>query len=111
MRTRSYYKKQNEIKTTHKYNYMELIKNIYNYNKILVNTTLIYAAWITIHYTSSHLYSTYCTNLSLWGFITSPIIVTTPVCRGLSWIIYTGSEKIFNMWNVGGTFILNYISS
>jgi hypothetical protein len=111
MRTRSYYRKKKEINTSVCNNYMRVLVNTYNNNKLLVNTVALYMTWIMIHYTSSHLYTTYCTNLSFWGFISSPIIVTTPICRGLSWIIYTGSDKIFNMWNVMGTFLLTYASS
>lgn len=111
MRTRSYYRKKNIINKSLRYNYMQLLKDNYYKNKLIMNTIFVYFTWITIHYISTHLYSHYCTKLSLWGYIMSPIIVTTPICRGLSWIIYTGSDKIFNMWNLLGSFILNYISS
>ncbi len=113
MRTRSYYRnnRKKEIKESIYEKYMTQLILSYDNNKLLVNTMTLYLSWIFIHYISSHLYSTYCTNYSLWGFLSSPIIVTTPICRGLSWIIYTGSDKIFNMWNIFGTFMLTYISS
>ena len=91
--------------------YMMHMTILYDNNKLIINTMSLYMSWIFIHYVSTHIYSNYCTNLSLWGLISSPVIITTPVCRGLSWIIYTGSDKIFNMWNVLGTFILTYVSS
>lgn len=113
MITRSQYRnnRKKEIKEYKYKYYMNELIELYSHNKLIANTIAIYSSWIFIHFVSSHLYSTYCTNYSLWGFISSPIIVSTPVCRGLSWIIYTGSDTIFNMWNVLGTFLLTYVSS
>ena len=109
MKTRSYYKKK-EIKEDYNTNYMKQLIDLYKNNKLLFNTLSLYGTWITIHFISSHIYTSYCTNYSFWGFLLSPIIITTPICRGLSWIIYTGSDKIFNMWNILGTFLLTYVS-
>lgn len=91
--------------------YMELMVSLYQDNRLIANTLSIYTSWILIHYVSSHLYSLQCTNYSIWGFITSPINISTPYCRGLSWVIYSGSEKIFNMWNLLGSYALSYIST
>ena len=111
MKTRSNDKSKKEINNNYYNNYMTQLTIIYDTNKLLFNTLSFYLGWICIHYVSSHLYSYYCTNYSLWGFLSSPIIATTPICRGLSWIIYTGCDKIFNMWNFTGVYLLNYLSS
>jgi hypothetical protein len=114
MRTRSYYHNDTDHDNNNNMNYIYMyamtLYNLSEKNKLIFNTLFLYASWIVIHYISSHTYSTYCTNYSLWGFIISPIMSSTPACRGLSWIIYNGSDKIFNMWNLIGALFLNQLT-
>jgi hypothetical protein len=66
---------------------------------------IIYGGWVIIHYGATHIYSHYCTNWSILGFLTSPLIVSTPLCRGLEWVIHTGSDMMTNMWIIFGTWL------
>ena len=54
--------------------------------------------WIVAHYTASHLYTRLCTPLTLWGFLSSPFLVTTPHCEVLRWTVYTGGTTIRFAW-------------
>jgi len=69
----------------------------------------LYTGWIIMHYLASHAYSTYCVNWSWYGFLSSPFITSTPVCRGLSWVIYEGSNTISHVWVLIGTTLSLYL--
>lgn len=62
----------------------------------------VYILWIVIHYMSVQLYVKHCVPSSLWGFITSPILVSSPHCKAMRWILHTGANTIDNMWNTIG---------
>ena len=64
--------------------------------------TKVYILWIVIHYISVQLYVKHCVPSSLWGFITSPILVSSPHCKAMRWILHTGANTIDNMWNTIG---------
>ena len=64
---------------------------------------IMYLMWISIHYTSSHLYTNYCTPMSITGYVLSPFLVNTPPCQGLRWGIVHGAEAINSMWLLLGT--------
>jgi hypothetical protein len=76
----------------------------------LQGPVMVYCGWILIHYISSHMYSTYCVNWSWFGLIASPITTSTPICRGLSWIIYESSNTISNIWVLLGSTISIYLA-
>ena len=82
------------------------IKNIYNfvvhYFKWIYFISKVYILWIVIHYISVQLYVKYCVPSSIWGFITSPILVSSPHCKAMRWILHTGANTIDNMWNTIG---------
>ncbi len=67
--------------------------------------TFVYTVWITIHYIAAHLYTYLCVPVSWYGFLMSPLMVTTPQCHGLRWIVYNGGVTITNMWLAIGTWI------
>jgi len=69
----------------------------------VLSTAGIYASWTLVHYASAHAYANYCTEWSLWGFITSPIQTVNPVCKGLNWVVYTGSNTMSSIFVVMGT--------
>lgn len=50
-----------------------------------------YMMWITLHYLSANLYSEFCTDWSIYGFILFPFTAVTPWCKSLSWIIQKGT--------------------
>ena len=70
----------------------------------------IYLVWTTLHYSSSHMYTHFCTNLSLSGFLTSPFLITAPHCHGFRWCINHGADALSSMWVVMGTWLLSCLS-
>ena len=70
----------------------------------------IYFVWATLHYTSSHLYTHFCTPLNFYGFISSPFLITSPHCYGFRWCINHGSDALSSMWVVLGTWFLSCLS-
>lgn len=70
----------------------------------------IYLIWTILHYSSSHLYTTFCTPFSLSGIISSPFLITTPHCYAFRWCINNGADALNSMWVVLGTWILSHLS-
>lgn len=66
----------------------------------------IYGLWIVLHFAGAHFYTEFCTPKSFIGFITSPILVSTPHCTGLRWIINEGANSINAMWVILGTWFV-----
>lgn len=64
--------------------------------------TKVYILWIFIHYISVKLYVKYCVPSSLWGFIISPLLISSPHCKAMRWTLHTGATTIDNMWNTIG---------
>ena len=73
--------------------------------KFLFHISKIYLLWIILHYIASQLYIKFCVPTTVWGFLISPFIVTTPHCQGLRWIVYNAANIINNMWVVLGTWV------
>jgi hypothetical protein len=82
------------------------LKNIYSfvvhYFKWVYFISKVYILWIVIHYISVQLYVQHCVPSSIWGFITSPILVSSPHCKAMRWVLHTGANTIDNMWNTIG---------
>jgi hypothetical protein len=82
------------------------LKSIYgfvvSYFKWVYFISKVYILWIVIHYISVQLYVKYCVPSSIWGFITSPIMVSSPHCKATRWVLHTGANTIDNMWNTIG---------
>ena len=76
-------------------------------NNEIVKIVGIYLTWITLHYLASHLYVYICVPLTWYGFIVSPLMVATPHCQGLRWVLYNAGLTIANMWLVLGTWIVS----
>ena len=47
----------------------------------------IYILWISLDYFSAHLYVKFCVPNSFIGFIMSPLMISTPHCQGLRWML------------------------
>lgn len=69
------------------------------------HATLMYVIWIILHFISVHTYTEYCTGRTVFGLLSSAVHVSSPFCQGLSWVIYTGSRQILNMWIILASFI------
>lgn len=67
---------------------------------------LFYITWIVAHYIASHIYIYACVPNSIYGFLWSPFLVSTPYCEAIRWIIYTGGNHIRMMWICLGIWIL-----
>ena len=74
------------------------------------NIAGIYLVWIILHFVAAHLYVYYCANLSFYGFLMSPILVSAPHCRAIRWTIYNGAQSIDTMWIVFGTWLCSRIA-
>lgn len=66
----------------------------------------IYGFWILIHFMSANLYSEWCAPKSFIGFISSPLLVSSPHCTGLRWLINEGANSINAMWIILGTWFV-----
>jgi len=82
------------------------MKNIYDYVVPYFQwaylITKVYILWVIIHYISVQLYVKHCVPSSILGFITSPILVSSPHCKAMRWMLHTGANTIDNMWNTIG---------
>lgn len=63
-----------------------------------------YMLWITLHYLSANLYSEFCTDWSIYGFILFPFTAVTPWCKSLSWIIQKGTVVLDEGYLLLGTY-------
>ncbi len=84
-------------------------KNIFNIN--IYKPLLIYLSWWFLHYLSYQLYGKLCLNWSLWDILFSPLIVTSPICKGLNWFIYESSNNIGSIIIMIGSTLSVFISN
>jgi hypothetical protein len=96
------------------------VSSFYNYTNLFISfvlkTTLIiikasglYLLWIFLHYFSAHLYIKFCVPSTFLGFLMSPLMISTPHCQGLRWIVYNAAGIINNMWILIGAWIYSLI--
>ena len=69
-----------------------------------------YVAWVGAHFVATHAYTNYCAPHTVWGFVRSPFIASTPHCEGLRWIISTGGSNMTTMWTLFGVWITTCIT-
>jgi hypothetical protein len=95
------------------YNIYPILQNVYLFASkticLLLKITGIYLLWICLHYGASHLYIKLCVPRTIFGFIMSPFMVSTPHCQGLRWIVYNAATIINNMWLALGAWIYTLI--
>jgi len=70
---------------------------------------LIYGGWVIAHHAASNLYVKLCTPNTILGFIVSPLMVNTPQCVGLRWVLVNGSSAISTMWTMAGLWVIKHI--
>ena len=80
-------------------------------NNFLKKSIVFYAFWNCTHYIASRVYAYYCTPWSFIGFFMSPFMAASPQCKGLAWIVHTGSNSINAMWMMLGTWIFKYLNN
>jgi hypothetical protein len=59
----------------------------------------IYALYFTGHFLATHLYVTYCTPLTVMGFLQTAILVPAPHCNLLRGVIYHFGDGISQIWS------------
>lgn len=76
---------------------------------LILKAFLVYLLWIFLHYFAAHLYIHFCVPNTTIGFLMSPIMIKTPHCQGLRWIVYNAAEVVNNMWVLIGSWIYSVI--
>jgi hypothetical protein len=71
-------------------------------------TCLLLVGWSFAHYSAVHMYEQWCTPLSPLGFLLSPVMISTPHCTALRWIIHEGACNITNSWSLLAGFAIAY---
>jgi hypothetical protein len=97
--------KREKMEEEKKNNSLNFLNYLFKSLKISISISGIYIVWIFLHYVSANLYSKYCVPNTIYGFIISPILITTPHCQGLRWIVYNGGNQINNMWITIGSWL------
>ena len=89
----------------------ETINAIFNSptTKRVIVCISVYFAWTLLHYVATLLYARLCTPYSLYGFVLSALLVSTPQCSALRWMIYNGAAKMGAMLLIIGGYILAYM--
>lgn len=67
--------------------------------------------WSVAHFVSVHVYGLVCVPLTPVGFVMSPLLVNTPHCSALRWIIQRGALGICETWNLIGSAVLAIATS
>ena len=77
----------------------------------IIDNILIYTLYICIHNVSSNIYVYYCSPLTLYGLIFSPITIISPHCKTILWVMNHTSYNIQLMCILFGTWIVKNIIS
>ena len=85
----------------------ELATTIVPVIQLVWDSSKMYLLWTTLHFTSINLYQYFCTNLSWWGFISSPINSQLPHCRGLKWLSDTSLKGL----DTFGVIVIAYVGA
>lgn len=99
-----------DFKKTEIHNYTNLFISFVSRTIIIViKASGLYLLWIFLHYFSAHLYIKFCVPSTILGFLMSPLMISTPHCQGLRWIVYNAAGIINNMWILIGAWIYSLI--
>ena len=78
---------------------------------LVVNSVAgLYILWMVLHFVSANLYVYYCANMSLFGFLMSPVLASAPHCRAIRWVLNSGAQSIDAMWIVLGTWVCSKLA-
>lgn len=80
-------------------------------NPVISKCILTYAFCISAHYICAHLYATWCTPYTIYGFILSSFLVASPHCTGLRWAIFNGANQINIMWAFVGGYLVKHVEN
>ena len=79
------------------------------YIKQAFAVSAIYIFWITLHFTTAHFYVQFCAYPSLYGFLLSPFLISSPHCAAMRWIFTKGGTLIDGMWIILGTWLCSKV--
>lgn len=71
---------------------------------------LFFCVWILIHHIITNLYAELCAPKTLFGFIITPFIVSSPHCSSMRWLINNSIMFIENGWILAGIYLCEKIS-
>ena len=72
----------------------EYIKKCINYGGYILS---IYIFWSVVHYLAFYLYKLYCVPDSMFGYLFSPVLIHSPHCKGLIWMINASFNSLNHM--------------
>jgi hypothetical protein len=79
------------------------------YIKNLFAVSSIYLFWITLHFATAQLYVKFCAYPSLYGFLLSPFLISSPHCAAMRWIFTKGGTLLDGMWIILGTWLCSKV--
>ena len=79
------------------------------YIKNLFAVSSIYLFWITLHFATAQLYVKFCAYPSLYGFLLSPFLISSPHCAAMRWVFTKGGTLIDGMWIILGTWLCSKV--
>ena len=79
------------------------------YAKYAYRVSGIYIFWVLLHYITAHLYVRYCAYPTLYGFMISPFLISSPHCIAMRWVFTKGGTVIEGMWILVGTWLCSKI--
>ena len=56
--------------------------------------------WTVVHFASVHAYGRVCVPLTASGLVLSPLMVNTPHCSALRWVLQRGAFGICETWDL-----------
>ena len=74
-------------------------------NDFISPIVLTYITWVVIHCIAVNLYVKFCAGNTLPSFIASLFYTSSSYCQGLSWTIYTLSQKFTTIWVTIGSYL------
>ena len=82
---------------------------IYTLGCLITKVVGMYVLWVLLHYFGSHIYIRLCVPNTIYGFLISPFLTSTPHCQALRWCVYNGANIINYMWMEFGAWISSNI--
>lgn len=86
-----------------------IARGCFPYIKQAFAVSAIYIFWITLHFTTAHFYVQFCAYPSLYGFLLSPFLISSPHCAAMRWIFTKGGTLIDGMWIILGTWLCSKV--
>ena len=69
----------------------------------------IYVIWSLVHLFSANLYTYYCANMSVYGYVVSLFNTMSPHCNALHYLVTTGKDIVVLLWKTIGTWFISKV--